>query len=261
MRLDKKRFAFTTSGVRAPANERLVMDNFSILHIDGCQIDLPARTAQRGDLTEHLSPRAIRLLRALAEADGAVMSHHTMLERIWPNVTVSDESLKQVVSELRRKLANRQLIATVARGGYKLTVPALNAGPREICAIDQNHHFDFEACRLCLDARLVLSRSGPGSVERAEEITREAANRAAHFVLAQAEHSVMLVQRHLYRQGGAPGLTEALERAKAAVNLRPELASAHAALGYAWGSFERWDKAKHSFGRALSCDQNDPDIH
>lgn len=238
-----------------------MMNRLSHLHIDGWQIDLPARTAHREGRTEQLSPRATRLLLVLADADRSVVSRQTLLDRIWPNVTVSDESLTQVVAEVRRKLANKRLISTVARGGYRLTVPVFCASQPETCVMDQTHDFDFDAYRLCLDARLVLSRSGPGSVERAEEVAREAADRAPRFALAQAELSVMLVQRHLYRQGGARGLTEALERAQAAVNLRPDLASAHAALGYAWGSFDRWDKAKQSLGRAITCDQNDPDIH
>lgn len=86
--------------------------------VEGWRIDAAARTADRGDQSTRLLPRAIRFLQVMAEANGAVMTRGDLLDRIWPNVTVTDESLTQVVSELRRKLGNRDLIATVARGGY-----------------------------------------------------------------------------------------------------------------------------------------------
>ena len=93
------------------------------LAIDGWRVDPDAREARRGDDVKQLSPRAIRLLQVFSEADGAVLSRADLLDRVWPNVFVSDESLTQVVSEVRRKLGNRELISTVARGGYRLTQP------------------------------------------------------------------------------------------------------------------------------------------
>ena len=92
-----------------------------------------------------------------------------------------------------------------------------------------------------------------GSAAYANEMKRRRErNPYFHFALAQAEHAVMLVQRHLYRQGSKRGLTEAGERAKVAVRLRPDLATAHAALGYTFGAFERWREAKASFAKERS---------
>ncbi len=237
----------------------------SVFHVGSWRIDVAARSATNGLVESKLSPRAVRVLGALAQAQGDVVSRDELLTHGWPNVTVSDESLTQVITELRRTFrrdgSGQAVIQTVAKAGYRVAAPVLMEADPDQFPSTQSSGFDFEAYRLCLDARMVLSRSGPGSTERAEMLAREAAERAPDFALAQAEHAIMLVQRHLYRQGGFDGLLEALNRAQTAVRLRSDLSTAHSALGYTFGALNRWAEAKQSFEHALGCDQNDADAH
>ncbi|HET9932204.1 MAG TPA: response regulator transcription factor [Polyangiaceae bacterium] len=66
------------------------------------------------------------ILRALADADGRVVSFDEVLEQAWGDVSERGRaSLEVIVSRLRRKLsaaAGRQLIRTVRGAGYALEV-------------------------------------------------------------------------------------------------------------------------------------------
>ena len=68
---------------------------------------------------------------------------------------VGDESLTQVVAELRRTLENRDVVATVPRVGYRLTVPVTEPArpaPPLVHGAEPSLS-DLEAHALCLEAR------------------------------------------------------------------------------------------------------------
>lgn len=229
------------------------------LSIGGWRVDFGARTAQKNGSVQHLSPRAIRLLDVLIGADGATLSRSELLDRIWPDVTVSDESLTQVVSELRRKLADRSLIETVSRGGYRLTAPVL----REITASASRsptqtmREVNLAAHALCLEARTELVRCGAGSIERAEELTAEAVDLAPDCPSVRSDRAIALVRRHMYWSESCDMLSRALAEAEKAVALDPGFARAHSVLGYALGAFGHWRAAEAAHGTALALDPRD----
>lgn len=83
-----------------------------------------------------LRPKAIEVLTFLLEHAGQLAEKEAILEAVWPNVTVSDDSLAQCVLEIRKALGSdgRRLIRTVPRRGYIFTgpvrsEPADTAGP------------------------------------------------------------------------------------------------------------------------------------
>ena len=69
-----------------------------------CVLDVDARTVCRETAAIHLSPKAFELLAALIEHRGRALSKSELLERVWPNVFVSDASLARVVKEIRQAL-------------------------------------------------------------------------------------------------------------------------------------------------------------
>jgi DNA-binding winged helix-turn-helix (wHTH) protein/tetratricopeptide (TPR) repeat protein len=79
-----------------------------------------------------LEPRTMRVLIALAEAPGRLVTGEALLERVWPNLTVTSNSLYQAIGELRRILAadgtTPGFIATVPRRGYRLVAPVERGG-------------------------------------------------------------------------------------------------------------------------------------
>src|ERR1700722_13608361 len=74
------------------------------------------------DRTIDLRPKALEVLRYLVQNAGRLVSKQELFEAVWPDVTVSDDSLVQCIRELRQKLSDddRRLIKTVARRGYLL---------------------------------------------------------------------------------------------------------------------------------------------
>jgi adenylate cyclase len=72
-----------------------------------------------------LRPKNFELLRYLVENAGRLISKDELVNAIWPNLTVSDASLAQCVSELRHALndLNHRAIKTVPRRGYLFVAP------------------------------------------------------------------------------------------------------------------------------------------
>jgi predicted ATPase/DNA-binding winged helix-turn-helix (wHTH) protein len=67
-----------------------------------------------------LGGRAFDILMALIQASGAVVSKDTLIERVWPDRVVEENTLQAQISALRRALgADRHLIRTVAGRGYQ----------------------------------------------------------------------------------------------------------------------------------------------
>jgi transcriptional activator of cad operon len=81
----------------------------------------------RGPETVRLEARTLRLLLSLAECPGQVVSIDDLLTRVWPDVTVSPDSVYQAIASLRRQLGDDPrrptYIATVPRLGYQLVAP------------------------------------------------------------------------------------------------------------------------------------------
>lgn len=74
--------------------------------------------------TVRLEARTLRLLLCLAERAGDVVSIDELLNEVWPGVVVTQDSVYQAITSLRRQLGDdpRQpaYIATVPRRGYRM---------------------------------------------------------------------------------------------------------------------------------------------
>jgi predicted ATPase/DNA-binding winged helix-turn-helix (wHTH) protein len=69
-----------------------------------------------------LHGRAFDVLMALIEASGAVVDKNTLMNRVWPDRIVEENSLQAQISALRRVFAaDRDLIRTIAGRGYQFT--------------------------------------------------------------------------------------------------------------------------------------------
>lgn len=69
-----------------------------------------------------LEPRSMRLLVALAQAGGELVTADTLLDAVWPGIVVTPSSLYDAVAQLRKVLGPEH-IATVPRKGYRLATP------------------------------------------------------------------------------------------------------------------------------------------
>ncbi|WP_027523666.1 winged helix-turn-helix domain-containing protein [Bradyrhizobium sp. Ec3.3] len=70
-----------------------------------------------------LRPKTFEMLRLFATSGGRVLSKQELMEAVWPNVHVGEDSLFQCIRELRTALGDdrRQLIKLASGGGYLLT--------------------------------------------------------------------------------------------------------------------------------------------
>ena len=90
-------------------------------------VDIDGGTVTRGSETIGLSPLSFDLLVALVRRAPNVVRRQELLETVWPNEFVSDETLSQRVRLLRESLgdaiAEPRYVASLRGWGYKLVPP------------------------------------------------------------------------------------------------------------------------------------------
>ncbi len=96
----------------------------SVLRFAGFGLD-QQRAELRGPdgVAIKLRPKTFEMLRLFATSGGRVLSKQELMEAVWPNVHVGEDSLFQCIRELRTALGDdrRQLIKLASGGGYLLT--------------------------------------------------------------------------------------------------------------------------------------------
>src|SRR5436190_4120951 len=99
-----------------------------ILRFDRFALDLTRGCVRIGGEDIDLPPKPFEVLRYLAENAGRLVPKQELFEAVWPDVTVTDDSLVQCIRELRSKLGydSHRVIKTVPRRGYILDVPVLS---------------------------------------------------------------------------------------------------------------------------------------
>jgi adenylate cyclase len=101
----------------------------------GFTLNLQRGVLRDGSGAVDLRPKAFHLLACLITNAGRVMPKEELLDTIWPDVTVSEDSLTQCIGELRRALGQAaSAIRTVPRRGYVFEEAALEAVPAAIIA-------------------------------------------------------------------------------------------------------------------------------
>src|SRR5262245_42393023 len=111
-----------------PANGSLARANAMgesaqrVLRFDRFALDLTRGCLRLGDQEIELRPKAFDVLHHLAANAGVLVLKQDLYDAVWPNISVSDDSLVQCIRELRQKLGDHdhRLIKTVSRRGYLL---------------------------------------------------------------------------------------------------------------------------------------------
>lgn len=98
-----------------------------LLRVADLRVDPALDEVCKDGRTIKLEPKAMQLLVCLAERAGEVLSVAELLDRVWKDVVVSDDSVYAAVAALRRTLGDDpkkpKYIANVVRRGYRLIAP------------------------------------------------------------------------------------------------------------------------------------------
>lgn len=105
------------------------------LHFADFDVDLERGELRVSGTVIALRPKSFALLVYLAGHPGRLLAKDELIEAVWPDVAVTDDSLVQCVSELRAALGDgdQRLIKTAPRRGYLLDALPVDAPP----AVDQ----------------------------------------------------------------------------------------------------------------------------
>ena len=96
-------------------------------------LDLDRLCLRGPDGIIELRPKSFEVLQYLLQHAGRVVAKEQLITAIWPNVTVTDDSLTRCISEVRRAIGDaRQLVVkTVPRRGYVFDGPVIAASTPE----------------------------------------------------------------------------------------------------------------------------------
>ncbi len=184
-----------------------------------------------------ISDRHLDVLTLLVARAGQIVAKNDLVEAGWRDVAVTDNSLEQAISALRRVLSvvpdGAAFIETVPRRGYRFTAPVQRSAPRE-----EDHVLDalLAPHRAFLEGRSALETLGAEGVARAREVFEEALRLApdhpsAHVGLANA----CVMQYEMTRADASPAqaaLKRAVLHAREACRLDAQSGEAWATLGF-----------------------------
>src|SRR3954447_4322189 len=94
-------------------------------------LDVDSGFLRLGDQEIPLQPKAFEVLRYLVERHGRLVVKGELMDAVWRDTAITENSLSQCIMQIRRALSDdsQKLIRTVARRGYvfagRLTTPAL----------------------------------------------------------------------------------------------------------------------------------------
>lgn len=211
-----------------------------------------------------LSPKASDVLQALAETPGRVWSRAALLERVWPNVIVTEEVLTHAIAELRRALHDDfrapKLIETVHKSGYRLLDCACLAADGEDAG-DSDPAFDLECYSMHLEALALFDRGHQSNTRAAETLFRRIVAARPDFAPAYAGLAKALTFLRTYYEPEGGGLEEPLAHCRTAKRIDPNLAEAYAVEGLIFAINGKLDVGRKQFERAFELKRDSGEIH
>jgi DNA-binding winged helix-turn-helix (wHTH) protein len=209
----------------------------SALHVFGpYQLDATTRRLLRDGEPVALSSRQFDILLLLVTHAGQLLSKDALIEAAWPGVAVTDNSLEQAISALRRTLGTDHgegYIETAARRGYRFAA--------RVTRIDRRETVETLEALLAPHKAWIEGRAALETLERDhilharevfERVLGEVADQAsAHVGLANA----CIMQFEMTRADLNPdtaSLALAAAHARDACRLDPRYGEAWATLGF-----------------------------
>src|SRR5688572_7044322 len=111
------------------------MGQFSVLRFGDFVLDVSQRRLLRSGEDVYLPPKTFELLQHLLQNRGRVLTKDELLEAVWPDVNVVENTLAQRIREIREALGDDvhgHFIKTVPRVGYQFVAEIEDAPPAVI---------------------------------------------------------------------------------------------------------------------------------
>jgi DNA-binding winged helix-turn-helix (wHTH) protein/tetratricopeptide (TPR) repeat protein len=201
------------------------------LHVGPLHIHPSLRTIANGSRVQTLEPRIMRVLVALVEAKGRVLSRDDLIETCWDGQIVGDNAINRIISQLRKALAELAgeavVLETVIKVGFRLVVTE-SAEPREFAAAEPppvirsfprrkalagclaaaglvgavgvsrwqpwRHRPDPAAVQLVTEAQLLMKSAGPGTTQQGLRMLERAVRADPDY--ADAWGALAITYRH-----------------------------------------------------------------
>lgn len=98
-----------------------------VIGFPGFELDLDRGELRIDGRPIRLRPKTFQVLECLARRPGVLVTRRDLLDAVWPDVVVTDDSLVQCIAELRAAFDDRlqRRIRTIPRRGYMLDVAPL----------------------------------------------------------------------------------------------------------------------------------------
>jgi adenylate cyclase len=92
------------------------------VRINSRHVDLQRGVISYGGVDTALRPQSLAVLRLLLGSAGALVTKEALMTGVWPGVAVTDDSLVQCITEIRRALGDDEhvIVKTVPKRGYAL---------------------------------------------------------------------------------------------------------------------------------------------
>jgi tetratricopeptide (TPR) repeat protein len=205
-----------------------------------------------------LSDRHLEVLLQLVMQAGSIVTKDALIDAAWGDVAVTDNSLEQAVSLLRRTLGDAEphpFIETVPRRGYRFVQPVTREVRRET---DEGLAALLAPHRAWLEGRNLLETLERDQVGAAEAAFTRAADAlpdlaAPHIGLANANAFRYEATRALAARDVA-ALGTAVQHAREACRLEPGLAEAWATLGFVLSRAGHSEDALAASRRAIALE-------
>jgi DNA-binding winged helix-turn-helix (wHTH) protein/Flp pilus assembly protein TadD len=222
-------------------------------------VDAAARRVTRGGAVVAIPDRHVGVLLHLLAHAGAIVSKDRLIESAWSGLAVTDNSLEQAISGLRKTLGagpdGTPYIQTVPRQGYRFTGVVTRTAAR---ASDDVLEALLAPHRAFVEGRAALETLEADQIVRArgvfERVLRGAPDQAsAHVGLANA----CVLQFEMTRADESPDATAlavAAQHAREACRLSPDYGEAWATLGFVLDRTGRHTDALAASRRAVTLE-------
>ncbi|MCC7124382.1 MAG: transcriptional regulator [Acidobacteria bacterium] len=175
-----------------------------------------------------LSPRLVQILSHIVERHGEVVTKTELLDRFWPDVNVTENTLTRAIADIRKALGESvdtpTVLQTLARRGYRF----MGSAPVDPVMAQLQAWIDGRVALESLD----IDRLDPAAARIAQVVSMRPDYAPAHVAMA----AVWLMRYEPTRVENAPdraALECATTSAHSAVSLDASLAEAWATLAHA----------------------------